>query len=1432
MAYAEAILAEFVRSLEASGLPAGPDVLLRIQQLFHLQQIQSWEDLARAQHLVGPLLVRSKEEQERFRSLLAGLLRRQGLEPEPPVHTVSGTIRQVKKKSSRDGLVIAAGAIGLAVFLVWLFFPVQQPPEAKADPDHRDMILNTAGEAEWPAAGFAADTSGIRPVRFEWNFGDGSPVVTLPASQTGITHTFDSSRSATYAVSLKAYVAGRKKPYTDSTLLVRYKGCRVEANFFVSNPQPPNLDVPLIFTNASTGSCIRGYSWDFGDGSPVVAQDFSTDVNMLHSFRDTGNFRVTLMAATADTVFTYSKLVRISDKNDHIALSSFAPMLRKDTSAPPPRSRLYYLLLVLLLVALMTPVLFLFSRYYFRRRKIDRVLGGHYGRPAAPRQPYRLALPVQGEDVASDKRVAELAHRLRQQEKAGSQEMDIGETIKATVARAGFPQIAFNETSVRPGYLVLIESGNRNQLRLFGLLLDLLGKYRVDCRVYYFTGSMRTCFNDDYPDGIPIEKLALQYGSSRLLVYSDGYSLLNENTEDGLASWAGRVLAHWKNRALMTPVPRYNWDSSEKKLLEMFRLYPSDLQGHLLMAHDFNRGRYQLPPRRGVPATLYPFEGTMRQYKKYFGSERDRLLYRWLLALSVPGRVSWENILLVGRAVETVYGSPHEPLVTFDNLLRITGISWVNDGQLAPRHRLELHDALKQEPRYDALISEINRELYLQLNKLDLPKDSSAELERKVQLALLRFQLNEEERKATADELHYLDRQGLVPSFYRKTVYTDKGGYSRFAPGRRFIAWNSSVAVLLLVLFFGWGDSVSRLATDLTGLKELPATDSLAWYNNRAAELMAVSDAGGQTDEVVSDCFVRAAAFEPEDLPEDTLGYNRMLFDYRKGLALYARNQLEEARSILLDSVFYVEDDREAAMVDSFSGATRRAPPLTVYMSRVKVHAEGVCAYYLSEMYRDRNDSLSRAYSARAAYLDAWLGAQGFYKLYPDSLNSLNSLLHVPLKFRLTAKMKQGESGPVTISDKYNNQLASGLREASASLRPGQYHLQAKFSGSDAVVDTIVYLDRDLSITLDKGGSGINKAAAKFCLIRGQYIRSTGSPDLRLFLKNLRTGADAGTYFPNVSNGKYIIQLANGGEYLVSVADKDQTYHFDMEIPFHPSFEPQEYKQELFFKEQTLFARIQLPVEAGSGNLAWKNLPVRKQEQPAPPSTLLELELPDGRPAAGVEVTDARTQKQIGRTDAAGKLEIVYNTTGGIGYNVLLQLKRDDFTQQEQLNDLLPNSSVASTGVQSVHDYKKVTFRDYADITLVFFPCDSDGVRVHSKWSAYSESLKKSLEEKYPKQKFVLSKEVYFPDKADVSKNREFARAHGRIGIVIYGKTGDGEVACKIYIDEKEIWPRQQGGSVPSLLISTTPSSIGEDVLQALEESRRNNSQQIPHKKW
>lgn len=139
----------------------------------------------------------------------------------------------------------------------------------------------------------SSSTPGSNPIAtYQFNFGDGTPAGP-PSSTASVTHTYTAVGT-----------------YTVSVVVSDTVGISSTASAVVTVVNPPNAvltvtpgtgGAPLTVTADGSGSTdpagIASYTFDFGDGSPVVGPQASPKAN--HVFATAGNFTVTVTVADA-----------------------------------------------------------------------------------------------------------------------------------------------------------------------------------------------------------------------------------------------------------------------------------------------------------------------------------------------------------------------------------------------------------------------------------------------------------------------------------------------------------------------------------------------------------------------------------------------------------------------------------------------------------------------------------------------------------------------------------------------------------------------------------------------------------------------------------------------------------------------------------------------------------------------------------------------------------------------------------------------------------------------------------------------------------------------------------------------------------------------------------------------------------------------------
>ncbi|MFO7539228.1 MAG: pullulanase-type alpha-1,6-glucosidase, partial [Chloroflexota bacterium] len=174
------------------------------------------------------------------------------------------------------------------------------------------FVLPAPDIIEPPTAGFASNSpitvgqtavftntsTGETPLSYEWNFGDGSPLVT----DEHPTHLY--LAPGIYTVALTVTNAGGSDVAT-GLFLVEPAPTDPPLAGFVSN-SPVVVGQTAVFTNTTLGTGPLSYQWNFGDGSPLVTME-----NPTHLYGAVGSYTVVLTATNlaGSSVYTATFVV-------------------------------------------------------------------------------------------------------------------------------------------------------------------------------------------------------------------------------------------------------------------------------------------------------------------------------------------------------------------------------------------------------------------------------------------------------------------------------------------------------------------------------------------------------------------------------------------------------------------------------------------------------------------------------------------------------------------------------------------------------------------------------------------------------------------------------------------------------------------------------------------------------------------------------------------------------------------------------------------------------------------------------------------------------------------------------------------------------------------------------------------------------------------
>ena len=124
------------------------------------------------------------------------------------------------------------------------------------------------------------DKSTGSPTYWEWNFGDGSDLVT----EYNPTHTY--SKAGNYTVKETVSNAAGKDTEIKTNYITVTEDSQIPDADFIGSPVSGSNPLKVQFTDKSTGSPTY-WKWNFGDGSDLV-----TEYNPTHTYSKAGNYTV------------------------------------------------------------------------------------------------------------------------------------------------------------------------------------------------------------------------------------------------------------------------------------------------------------------------------------------------------------------------------------------------------------------------------------------------------------------------------------------------------------------------------------------------------------------------------------------------------------------------------------------------------------------------------------------------------------------------------------------------------------------------------------------------------------------------------------------------------------------------------------------------------------------------------------------------------------------------------------------------------------------------------------------------------------------------------------------------------------------------------------------------------------------------------------
>lgn len=385
--------------------------------------------------------------------------------------------------------------------------------------------------------------------------------------------------------------------------------------------------------------------------------------------------------------------------------------------------------------------LFLLAALFFelyRSRKRRQLFASRHQNTTPP---YIWDIPVEGDfEIDYGEYFGETILQLRQRRLSDQYILNMPDSIQATIRQGGAAKLMYNLATVPAEYLILIDrtSLKNHHANLFNYLYQELTGNEVHIERFFFNGDPRLCWNEKHPGGISLQKLAVEFGQYRLLLFGNASRLINPTTGK-LQEWAN-LFEIWKSRAILTPNIPEHWQREEHILSELFVLKPAQIEGLLEAVQRFEEN--QIPGEKVLPLS------DMVRWPELDVGDTEAILslrafftediIRWIAACALFPELNWDLTLKLGEALST----PENRLLAMSNLLQIGRLEWFAVGEIPESARRELIDYLP-EP-----IQEKARAVIIELLESHPPPPQSQAFDQfRMQLAVQKLLLHPEQRK-------------------------------------------------------------------------------------------------------------------------------------------------------------------------------------------------------------------------------------------------------------------------------------------------------------------------------------------------------------------------------------------------------------------------------------------------------------------------------------------------------------------------------------------------------------------------------------------------------------------------------------------------------------------------------------------------------------
>lgn len=694
--YKTAVLRSLVSILEAEGITVTTAAAVEIEKILANTDSDKLQPLSDLKYLLAPLLCRNKEDQDKVYKAFEELDEKVAKtytrteQPDKEHDDVQAVAVSEKENEKTSGdfyfrKILAPAAVLLAVVAGILFYLLRsddqpQPPDKKFRIAVKGRQPVLVGDTVVLTA--VVDSSMAKQdIRVDWRLSD-----TTVQDTTAVTKIIKD----TAAITAIAFLKNANGVAIDADTLTIQASCE----------QPPSVaidEIDLAAGNLKTASNKKQFR-------PLFTNPAKDSAGYTYRWLVDGSLR------SREKVFRYSEpyttvnLV-VGCKGIHCSADSLVaqvesvPTLNTKVTGNGPldiQSSLNtrnILISLLLLVLLPAAVSFLSYRIVLSLKaylpEVKEVIPDETG-------PFDIEFTSQQQYIHSEQGIKKLADVLRKRQVSDVYKLDLRKTIRSTVVAGGIPQLAFAPLSKPLSFLVFIDTEKKEShlVKLFEYLAGELHKEQVDVYVYKYFKEPLFLSNDKLNQkNIPLKKLAGLYPDSTLLIFGDAQYFLYP-LKGKIKDWVTKKLSDWKTKILITPFVAEDWDKKEKLLTELnFSVLPADLSSAHMIDQIVSRQIDVVAQKKQHISS--PYRSRFINFQD-FGALKHYLsedyLLQWVCSLAVYPDIDWNFTIAIGNAIERQLeqSGRQVQLVNYTNLLKLSRISWMQDGIVNESLRVDM----------------------------------------------------------------------------------------------------------------------------------------------------------------------------------------------------------------------------------------------------------------------------------------------------------------------------------------------------------------------------------------------------------------------------------------------------------------------------------------------------------------------------------------------------------------------------------------------------------------------------------------------------------------------------------------------------------------------------------------------------------------------